>query len=453
MKKFWIIILFSLSFSAISAQTQASADALFQAADYATAQEQYAKLIKRYPKHALYLYRYARCAQELGDYATALSYFEQSGNRYDLKHYHVGEIYMKLWQPEQAIAAYEQYLACANIAEERRMRVQDQIAYAEKLQRYMRRVEQLQILDTMEVHKDSLAAILSLSSEAGQLRFNAQGEFVYTNQRDDRRLWADSAHQIVSSIRLLDQWTEPTALPQDVNFSTAQANPYVLSDGVTLYFAACDSNGLGGYDIYITRYNTTTESYTTPENIGLPYNSPANDYFLIVDENQQVAYLASDRHAKAEHVRIYRFVPSLEKRYWRNISADSLSAYAQLKWYVQATPQEDTIIIEDTNQDVETSIFFVLNDSVVYTRLEEFKSHDAKKKFQEWEKLHKQLEADCIHLQDLRFQYNEAQEHKQKKLAPTILQLENKQSQKNIECNQLLYEIQKLELMHFKHFD
>ena len=92
MKKIWIIILFSVVFATISAQTHASADALFQAADYSAAQAEYGQLIKRYPTHALYLYRYARCAQELGDYATALKYFELSGNRYDLKHYNVGEI-------------------------------------------------------------------------------------------------------------------------------------------------------------------------------------------------------------------------------------------------------------------------------------------------------------------------------------------------------------------------
>ena len=446
MKKIWIIILFSVVFATISAQTHASADALFQAADYSAAQAEYGQLIKRYPTHALYLYRYARCAQELGDYTTALKYFELSGNRYDLKHYNVGEIYMQLWQPEQAIAAYQQYLLCNNISQERRTHVQQQMAYAEKLQRYMRRVEQVEVIDTIEIAKDSLASVVNLSIEAGYLAFDTLGMFSYTNQREDRKLWVDSTQQIVSSRRLLDQWTEPNALPQEVNFAATQANPYMLNDGVTLYFAACDSNGLGGYDIFVTRYNTTTENYTNPENIGLPYNSPANDYFLVIDENQHIGYLASDRGAKSGYVRIYTFVPSVEKRYWRNISADSLAAYAQLKAYVPATRKEDTTIAP-TIEDVHNAIFFVINDSIVYKQLEQFNSSEAKKKFQELEQLQAVISQEQAQLEQLRYEYSQADTEERKKMAPIILQLEDKQSHSVAQCNQLIHAIRQLEYL------
>ena len=121
MKKIQLIIVFLLCITAVWGQTAASADALFQAGDYASAQEQYARLIKSYPNHALYLYRYARCAQEQGDYPTAKHYFELAGNRYDLKHFHLGAVCMKLWQPEVAIASYETYLTRPNIDPTRRM--------------------------------------------------------------------------------------------------------------------------------------------------------------------------------------------------------------------------------------------------------------------------------------------------------------------------------------------
>ena len=86
-------------------QTHSSADRLFQEGDYAKAQSEYGALLKSYPRNALYLYRYARCAQELGDLTTALRYFELSGDRYDLKHFYVGEIYLQLWRTEESIAA------------------------------------------------------------------------------------------------------------------------------------------------------------------------------------------------------------------------------------------------------------------------------------------------------------------------------------------------------------
>jgi hypothetical protein len=100
---------------------------------------------------------------------------------------------------------------------------------------------------------------------------------------------------------------------------------------VTLYFAANDSNGLGGLDIYVSRYNMATENFTTPENIGMPYNSPANEYLFVLDEMHQIGYLATDRFATEGRVHVYSFAISEQKEYWRNIAIDSLVGYARLE--------------------------------------------------------------------------------------------------------------------------
>lgn len=448
MRKIQLCILLLLCSVTGFAQSANSADALFQAGDYTAAQEQYAQLIKRYPNHALYNYRYARCAQELGDLPTALHYFQLSGDRYDLKHFHVGEIHLHLWHPNEAIAAYQSYLSRPNVSEEKQTYVANQIRHAEKLQRYLRRVECLSIIDSIEVAVDSLLYACPLSHEAGTLAYDSIGNIIYTNQRGDQQLWTDSAHQIVYRHRLLDQWTTPQTLPQEVNFCQQQANPYILSDGVTLYFAACDSNGLGGLDIYVTRYNTTSESYTTPENLGMPYNSPANEYFLLIDEAQGIGYLATDRFAANGKAHIYSFIPTQQKQYWRNLTTDSLVAYAQLKQFVRVQPTaNDSSITDDTiPQPIHNEIFFVLNDSVIYTHLNQFKSNDARKKYAEWEQQQRLIDSEQQQLEQLRLQYNSADEATQQKLAPAILRLENNQSQLSKCLNNLLFEIRTAEV-------
>ena len=448
MRKIQLCILLLLCSVTGFAQSANSADALFQAGDYTAAQEQYAQLIKRYPNHALYNYRYARCAQELGDLPTALHYFHLSGDRYDLKHFNVGEIHLQLWHPNEAIAAYQSYLSRPNVSEEKQAYVANQIRHAEKLQRYLRRVECLSIIDSIEVAVDSLLYACPLSHEAGTLAYDSIGNIIYTNQRSDQQLWTDSAHQIVYRHRLLDQWTAPQTLPQEVNFCQQQANPYILSDGVTLYFAACDSNGLGGLDIYVTRYNTASESYTTPENLGMPYNSPANEYFLLIDEAQGIGYLATDRFAANGKAHIYSFIPTQQKQYWRNLTTDSLVAYAQLKQFVRVLPTaNDSSITDDTiPQPIHNEIFFVLNDSVIYTHLNQFKSSDARKKYAEWEQQQRLIDSEQQQLEQLRLQYNSADEATQQKLAPAILRLENNQSQLSKCLNNLLFEIRTAEV-------
>ena len=460
MRKFCLIGLFLMLVGLTFAQSAAKADALFQDGKYAEAQIEYKHLLKRYPTSALYLYRYARCTQELGDYPTALVYFEKAGNRYDLKHFYVGEICMHLFYFDRAIDSYNRYLTTIDSSSPRVPYIRSQIQKAEKLQRYLRRVEKVEIIDSVETTLDSILAYCPLSLEAGRINLDSAQHVVYTNQRGDRKLWGahhDSIQVLVSSHKLIEQWSTPDTLPREVNMSACQAYPYMLSDGVTLYFSACDPNGLGGYDIYITRYNTHTEAYTVPENLGMPFNSTANDYMMLIDEHKNIGYFATDRFSTEGKVRIYSFVPKQQKSFWRDIPQDSLIAYAQLRHIV---PAQNTITTEHQEQETTSAInkedkfgntiFFVLNDSVVYTSLDDFQNPTAKSNFQEWQTIQQQIDKDAQYLSILRQQYSEADENERKQIAPTILQLENQQSQSTEQSAQLIRMIRKAEISYLQ---
>ena len=437
MRKFYSLILFLACALLAVAQTHASADKLFQAGDYATAQEQYGKLLKSYPREALYLYRYARCAQELGDFSTAIQYFDKAGDRYILKYFYLGEIYLQQWHADAAIEAYNKYLASLTEPNERESYIAQQMAHAEKIQRYLRRVERVTVIDSVLVPLHQMLLQCSLSPEAGRLQYDSLGGIEFTNQRGDHRLWSqlvDSNQLLLSSHRLLDTWTTSDTLPTTINFTTSQISPYLLNDGVTLYFAAQDSNGLGGWDIYISRYNTATELYTAPENLGFPYNSPANEYMYIVDENQGVAYLATDRFAPQGYVHIYSLAIPEQKQYCRGMTSDSLAAYAQLRAFYKTersdnVPSEPSKLSELSNPSdpskLHDAISFVINDSVIYTSVDAFLSQEAKQLFMEWEQLQERLTKEQNQLEQLRMQYMQAEETLQAELAPQILQLES----------------------------
>ena len=433
MRKFYSLILFLACALLAVAQTHASADKLFQAGDYTTAQEQYGKLLKSYPREALYLYRYARCAQELGDFSTAIQYFDKAGDRYMLKYFYLGEIYLQQWHADAAIEAYNKYLSSLTEPNEREPYIAQQMAYAEKLQRYLRRVEKVQILDSVQVPLDSIlysaGRRIRLSKEEGKLSKDSLGQIVYTNQREDRRIWAtavDSSCILVSSHRLLNEWSIPDTLPSAINFANHQSAPFLLSDGVTLYFAANDSNGFGGLDIYVSRYNTATETYTTPENIGLPFNSPANEYLFVLDKTDGVGYLATDRFAEEGKVHIYTFLVPEYKQYWKDLPVDSLAAYAQLQYFEEGIYEDDpAVTLIDLSVDTLPEFSFIINDSVIYTSVDAFLSQEAKQLFMEWEQLQERLTKEQNQLEQLRMQYMQAEETLQAELAPQILQLES----------------------------
>lgn len=436
-------------------QTPSSADTQFKAGKYAEAQKAYKALIKSYPSNPLFSYRYARCAQELGDDSTAIEYFILSGNRYNLKHLYIGDSYLRLWNADAAIESYHRYQE--KEPEERQEYIQQKLAEAEKLQRYLRRVEKIQVIDSVEIAIDHMLDVVKLSAEAGHLSLDSMHSIVYTNQRNDKRIWAthhEDGRILLTSHRLMDHWSNSDTLPTSINFAADQCSPYLLSDGVTLYFAAEDENGIGGLDIYISRYNTTTESYTTPENIGMPYNSPANEYMMVIDEVHQVGYLATDRSSKPGFVHVYSFAIPEQKQYWRNLENNQLVKYAKLQQFELYTedvaPSIEVTEVElpqITEQSVEIGDFrFVINDSVVYYSIDDFQVSDAKDKYLEWKTVEAQLQTEAQQLTELRKDYAAADEIERKTLAPSIMQLEKNQYLLAQRCQSLLYDIRQIEM-------
>lgn len=309
MRKLLIIFTLLGAVTPLFAQLSSTADRLFNEEKYAEAMASYEQLLKQSPSSALYLYRYARCAQETGDYQTAITYFQKAGDTYKLKHFFIGECYFHTNQMAQAIEAYETYLNVKPDSD-RKDYVLGQIAQAQKMQRYLRRISNVVILDSMELPKDSILKAYQLSDEAGILTKDSI-YFGYKNQFGNRWTYAtslDSMHTIlVRQYRLLNMWGDTDTLPRRINQFTEQNCPYWLSDGVTLYFSANNPDGLGGLDIYVTRYNTSTGTYTIPENIGCPFNSMGNDYLYVLDETKGVGYWATDQYSTPDSVRVYKF--------------------------------------------------------------------------------------------------------------------------------------------------
>ncbi len=409
------------------AQTAVQADQFFTTQNYTAAKDAYANLLKRDTRNALYLYRYARCAYETGDADEAIAYFLKAGTRYSLRDFYLAEAYAQTYQFDEALEAYERYQNTIDTTHERYGYVVAQMEYAQKGSRYMRRVADVAFVDSVIVPKATFLAAYPLAAEAGSLT-DSVGKVSYTNQRNDRRIVTDSVDGhigLLSCQRLLDGWSACDTLRIDVAGNVNY--PFVLADGLTLYFAADDPSGLGGYDLYFTRYNAEQNTYLTPENIGFPFNSSGNDYMLAIDEIHHLGYFATDRFTGDSLVAIYTFVPNTETRVVRNVDSVYLRELAQLKRYKVA----EKVTIVDTPQEAEAEeiaedeqFFFVLNDMVVYRNLDDFTNKEAREKMEEYVHVTKELKRRTDELQAARAKYAQADEAEQQELAKVILAAE-----------------------------
>ena len=143
----------------------------------------------------------------------------------------------------------------------------------------------------------------------------------------------DSTHStLYSSDKLQGKWATPERLAGITDEFLVPNNPFMQSDGVTLYFGAKGSKSVGGYDLFMTRYNLDEQKFMPPENMGLPYNSKANDYLLAIDEFHELGWLVTDRNQPADKVCIYVFEPKSQRLTYADMQLPKtkLESFAQI---------------------------------------------------------------------------------------------------------------------------
>jgi outer membrane protein OmpA-like peptidoglycan-associated protein len=89
------------------------------------------------------------------------------------------------------------------------------------------------------------------------------------------------------------RWGEAINLGPTINTKLGEEGVFAHPDGRTLYFSSQGHKGLGGYDIYKSVFDEKTKTWSTPENIGYPVNTPDDDVFFVVSASGRRAYYTS----------------------------------------------------------------------------------------------------------------------------------------------------------------
>lgn len=182
------------------------------------------------------------------------------------------------------------------------------------------RVEHIAIIDSITVDRRDFFLNYMLSSPAGYVSSTEElpegfatddSTTVYVTESAETMIWSrptsDGGRQLVESHLLADgTWEQPQSLGEALEGISANY-PFLQPDGTTLYFAARGNESLGGYDIFISRNDG--DEFLQPQNIGMPYNSPYDDYLLAIDELTGAGWWATDRNRLDGKITIYVFVP------------------------------------------------------------------------------------------------------------------------------------------------
>ena len=355
--------------------------------------------------------------------------------------------------PQEAMAAYDFSLAeeilehqIADLTKKKQPTIQEEamLEAARKSQIKLHATEQVTFIDSMVLPMKQVLQQIKLSEECGSIlnyadffRSGKNDCTVFRNELGNRIVYSEpnqKGHLRLKEKSLIGgEWSMENQLKglneeeeDNLNF------PFVLTDGITMYYAAECEESIGGYDIFMTRYDADSQQFLAPENVGMPFNSPANDYLLVIDEYQQLGWFVTDRNQPVDTVCLYTFIPTETRRIYneQELGAKKLAAMARISsikdtWKdmnaVNSAKKRLADARKGTKNEAKNRDFtFVINDFRTYYTLSDFKDPLAQQKAKIWLETQKEYDAKAKELASLRAKYAAMNEVQRVQIAAQI---------------------------------
>lgn len=362
-----------------------------------------------------------------GRYEEALPYLEKAlkQNKKSGALWYMAIVRQHLYDFDGALEAAETYRTVLN-SEEWLDRADSLISVLNICRRAYEHTQDVVIIDSMLVSADDFFTHYQLGAESGRILQGDQGLY-YENQAADYHI-VSNGNELLESHKFQNQWEESHPLSGLGTLDCTISYPFMRSDGETLFFASDSIPGMGGLDIYRTSYNADEGSYYQPERLGMPFNSPYNDYMLAIDETHQVGWWATDRNAPEGQVMIYLFLYEDDPEYldeptvsrarldciaetWREEQG-----YAELINQLKEAPQAPVVEAP--------KLHIVINDNKVYSSTDQFRNPQALAAYQRSESLSQQIAEIEQTVAEARHQYRSANSQQKKSLESRLQKAE-----------------------------
>lgn len=343
--------------------------------------------------------------------------------------------------------------------------------FEQRLESMRDATQKVMFIDSVVVSKSKLLGSLNIPDEAGSIQaynkfFNTTDQpnsIVYLNQLKNKCVFSkftDGGWDLYSKEMIGGKWSNAVPLKGlDILGDDVDINwPFLLSDGTTLYFAAKGEESIGGFDIFMTRYDETTQSYLKPENIGMPFNSIDNDYFFIVDEYDGIGWFATDRNQPEGKVCIYSFIYNDVRENYvvdeytpeqlrqlseiHSISQTWTSNQARL----DALEQLTAVYKRKFTQKKKNDFVFVINDELTYTTLTDFRSVEAAEMYVNLNELLRKKSKLDSSMERARIAYPTARQAHREQYKQQLLAAEKQSEKYETDIKNLSKEIRRIEL-------
>lgn len=399
------------------------------------------------------------------DYDLAFSAFSIAAKRGVADaHRGLGRLAFMQYDFEKATADFAKYQELKRKAKkEEDPAVETEKNVAANALQYLNRVEKIVILDSISVPRDGFFSSYKLPKASGRIIFpedtpfpnTVAGTTAFVNEGNNYMLWAmadtTGNARLAESIRLTGgEWQHPEFTDSTINIGNMDF-PFMMPDGTTLYFAAKGEQSIGGYDIFIATRDPSDNTYLQPQNLGMPYNSPYDDFMMAVDEQNNVGWWATDRNSPGGDITIYLFIPNEMRENYSVEDCDNIADKAKITDYKATWPDDadfnnilETVRAIDPNAVEKPKFYFPLGNGKAITDIEEFCS-EARSLYDSYAEAMNNLEQAENELRNLRKQFHSTHS---KSIAKEIISLENNREQLRTRMKNLRAKTVRAQLTH-----
>ena len=390
---------------------------------------------------------------ETGEKDKAIPYLEKAASKKIFKAYRaLGEYYLEREDYQPAITNLEAFVK--GISSDKELHdaaLEDRLTHAtdslKVLFRMLRNTSRVCFIDSFRVSKNELFSTYIIGESTGSFypssaffEDDSEGEVFLPETGQNilySRMTPQGVFRFYTKFKSFDRWTDETPV-SGLDTDGDLRYPFLQNDGVTIYYAASGSESMGGLDIFVSRYNTATGKYLKPENIGMPFNSEANDYLYVIDEDNNLGWFATDRRQPKDTVCVYVFIPNERNQKFNYEDGDTLAIHRAARLTSIAETQSDLMAVRAARQRLtllryelaekseQGSFTYIIDDFTTYHNLDDFKCPDAAKLYQRWTELKHQYETDLAKLNKQRDDYADASRQEKERMTSQLLEFEDK---------------------------
>lgn len=323
--------------------------------------------------------------------AQARNFMKNDANLY------LGRAYQLTCDYEQAHAAFGKFLTTPSTDAKQKMaeRFDAECAAATQI---ASKIFSVKVVAKTTLPKKEILSAYGMSKEVGSLCHNADffqsdidpDGLMYTTERADAAYFSlpdDSGRdKLMKMEKLIGGWGDMTRLKGvDSEDAADDITPVLMTDGQTLYFASNRLGGMGGYDIFRSTYDHETRTFSEPVNMGVPFNSPYDDFLFVPDEFTSRAWFASNRETRQDDtLTVYQIV--WDDTVIRSMAQTTDEIRTALELAVDKSAGEAVTVREDGSQGasavksrekIKDAFHLVVCDTLTYTQWEHFRNPQA----------------------------------------------------------------------------